>query len=38
MLKFVHLFKSYHPIFSFEFLELLNIAFGPNQSWIILKF
>jgi hypothetical protein len=26
------------PHIPFEFLELWNVAFGPNQSWISLKF
>jgi hypothetical protein len=34
MATIVHLFKSYRSIFLFEFLELCNLAFGPNQSWI----
>jgi hypothetical protein len=34
MVKVVHHVKYYHPIFLFEFLEHLNLAFGPNQSWI----
>jgi hypothetical protein len=38
MAKVVHPFKSYLPIFSFQFLELWNVAFGPNQGWISLKF
>jgi hypothetical protein len=37
MPKVVHPFKYYRPIFSFEFFELYNIAFGPNQSWISLE-
>jgi hypothetical protein len=34
MVKVVYHFKSYHRIFLFEFLELWNLAFGPNYSWI----
>jgi hypothetical protein len=34
MAKVVHFFKSYHPIFLLECLELWNLAFGSNQSWI----
>jgi hypothetical protein len=34
MAKVVHIFKSYRPIFLFEFFALWNLAFGPNQSWI----
>jgi hypothetical protein len=31
MATVIHIFKSYCSIFLFEFLELWNLPFGPNE-------